>query len=540
LRTVDSSKTYGAVALDSRVAEGLDAAVAASHHQKFLIIRSGGINRAYLGGVDLAFTRRDAPPGNGDWQSGSQLPSIRYGWPRQQGMNYSTVDSLIKPDKHVDPNTDLPATDKASGGGTYTIYGDTNQLWHDRHLAIDGPFVQTLDSHFRERWNDAAGRTAAFSFAAMTSSQAGQLNAACALDVRCKEGDVIFSSDDAMVPNPLPAQPPFTPSTVPMPAPPAGQPPPSGGQSTAQMWRTVQIRKTRTGQDYFQRGEFTVVDGLVSAITRSTELIWIFEQYFWSQPVARILNAQLQKVSSLYVILVLPPHADGAKADDSKARAQHNARYLALSQLVDNVRSRVGVYSMWQPSSTGSGRGIYVHAKSHIYDGTLLVTGSANMNRRSLIGDSELMCAVVDQPMTLGLMQALWTQLFPGSSATGTASSTYPFPIDTSSSGWGARFFASFAAAAAAEGAGGAKSSTALVYSDPPADKPGSAVLPSGASRNLLTDWNKAIDWYDHFLESSCLDYKRLEQGNADLATIRLRLNQYLNNPGEFGLPFRN
>jgi phosphatidylserine/phosphatidylglycerophosphate/cardiolipin synthase-like enzyme len=544
LQKAGAAKTYGAVALDCRVADNGPAAIAASHHQKFLIIRSGGIQRAYMGGVDLAFTRRDAPPGNGDWQSDGQIPAIRLGWPRQAtGVDYSSVDAIVPPNGSDDPGTDLPVADNLSGGKQPTIYGAANHMWHDRHLCLDGPIVQTLDSHFRERWNDTAAAAASLS---ITSAGGKQLSATVK-DRNWHEGDVIFSSPDVMATNPLPAQPQFTASTVPMVASAAGQPAPSDGQSVVQMWRTVPFRRSRLGkQNYFQRGEFTVIDGLVKAITRSTQLIWIFEQYFWSQPLARLLNAQLAKNDSLHVILVLPPHADGDKADDRTARAQHQARYLALNQLVQNVSSRVGVYSMWQSPAAGGpvngGRGIYVHAKSHIYDGTLLVTGSANINRRSLTGDSELMCAVVDQQLTLGLMQALWTELFPDSPATGPAaagSNTPPFPIDTTAPGWGASFFASFAAAAATSFED-ANSTTAFVYADPPPAAPETVTLPSGATRNLLTDWQTWPDWYDHFLESSSIYYQGLEDGNADLATIQTRLNQFvvsLDKPPEF--PFR-
>ena len=528
---LNTSQIYGAVALDCRVADNGRAAIAAAHHQKFLIIRSGGINRAYMGGVDLAFTRRDAPPGKGDWQSGSQLPPFRPGWPRQMtGLDYSSVDNLVKPGPKDNPGTDLPAADNPKAKVPLTIYGDTNHIWHDRHLCLDGPIVQTLDSHFRERWSDAAN---AFALSFITLN--GKLTSVSGMDEGWGDGDVLFSSTDAMASNSLPPQPAFTASTVPMPSPPAGQPSPSSGQSIAQMWRTMPVRRSRPGtQKYLQRGEFTVVDGLVKAISQSTQLIWIFDQYFWSQPFARLLNARLRQVSSLYVILVLPPHADGSDPDDSVARAQHTARYMALTQLVQNVPDRVGVYAMWQSPAAGGapggGQGIYVHAKSHIYDGTLLVTGSANINRRSLTGDSELMCAVVDQPMTLGLMQSLWTQLFPATRAPA---------IDTTATDWGARFFASFAAAAATP-VSASLASTALVYVDTPPATAVSVALPSGAQRNLLKFWNRALDWYDWFLESSSVDYAGLEDGDADLATVQTRLNQYsapLGKPVEF--PFR-
>jgi PLD-like domain len=533
-----SSDIFGAVALDCRVADNGLAAAAAAHHQKFLIIRSGGINRAYMGGVDLAFTRRDAPVGSGDWQSAGNMPLIKNGWPRQAaGVDYMTAGSLaLVADQTDNPGSDLPMIDSPNSDGNQpVIYGTGNQLWHDRHLCLEGPIVQTLDSHFRERWNDYAD-TVALSF----YSYEGSITSISVQDSNWQKGCVIVSSPELLMSNPLPAQPHTTSSTVPMVSPPAGQPSVSSGQSIVQMWRTVPLRKSRIGkQNYFQRGEFTIIDGLVNAVLQSSQLIWIFDQYFWSQPFARLLNYQLAAQSSLYIIVVLPPHADGEDPDDSIARAQHYARYLALSQLVQQFPNRVGVYSMWQnPPTEGSGRGIYVHAKSHIYDGTLLVTGSANMNRRSLTGDSELMCAVLDQQLALSQMQALWTSLFPSRPATGPTTITGytpPFPISLAAPDWGGSFFASFQQAATL---------ASLVYLDTPPPTAVSATLPSGALRNLpgdeaaYTGANKP-GWYDWTLESSSVNYQGLEGNYADLASVMAGLNSCDAPSGTLTFPFR-
>ena len=450
-----SATTFGVVALDMRVADNGRAALGASHHQKFFLIRSGGIHRAYLGGVDLAFTRRDAPVGSGDWQSATAMPPISGGWPHQgTGVDYTTPARVVAPVATDNPGTDLPVT----------IYGQTSQVWHDRHLCLEGPIVQTLDSHFRERWTDIAGHNGA-DMVALTFAQSGSLTTSSAtLDANWGQGCVLMSSADGLPPNALPAQPSTVVSTVPMVTPPPGQPAASSGQSIVQMWRTTPLRLSRgTQQSYFQYGEFTVVDGLVTAVNQANQLIWIFDQYFWSRPLARLLNQRLTASPSLYVIVVLPPHADGADPDDSVARAQHAARYLALTDLVNGAAgNRVNVYSMWQATAGGSGgQGIYVHAKSHIYDATLFVTGSANLNRRSLTGDSELVCAVLDQTLAQSVMTSLWNALLP-------AASPSPFPLNLGTNNWGQAFFNAFAQAAPASATAVTPSTKALVYADPP------------------------------------------------------------------------
>src|ERR1700722_6147948 len=53
------SSPIAIVGLDSRVTS--TTADVAAHHQKMMVVRAGSINVAFCGGVDLAYTRRDAP-----------------------------------------------------------------------------------------------------------------------------------------------------------------------------------------------------------------------------------------------------------------------------------------------------------------------------------------------------------------------------------------------------------------------------------------------------------------------------------------------
>jgi phosphatidylserine/phosphatidylglycerophosphate/cardiolipin synthase-like enzyme len=461
----------GVVALDARTAS--ITVPAASHHQKMMVIRSLGTNVAFVGGVDLAYTRRsDLTLPSGDWQSGNTIPDPAQWWPRPAGVNYAFQAAPAPvPAMATTQATDLPAN----------VYGDSGtpavrQMWHDQHLKLEGPVVATIEHQFRERWVDQADSTWQLGFPPRRVPKLSDLNNPGNLT----SGQVVFSTAlaynaNGIVPLPVPAPIPLVP--------PPALPPPPGTQ--VQMWRTIPLRSERTVPP-FVRGEFTVMAGIANAVQQAQELIWMYDQYFWSQPLARLLNARLQAVPGLRVILILPPFADTSEND------AHLARKLALQALTGGgVANRVGVYNMWyqQPpgNAAASNRGIYVHAKSHTYDNSLLVCGSANLNRRSFLCDTELACAVLDTAAVPTLVpahqQLLWTQLFPAT--------PWPANINRAAAGWGALFFTQFQTAhATASHAGDFR-----LITDPWALN---GPLPNGVVRpvagNLLADYDTAMD----------------------------------------------
>ncbi len=82
-----------------------------SHHQKFVVIRYQGEPErdvAYVGGIDLCYSRRDT---------------------RAHGGATQAVDNMSK------------------------VYGDTPP-WHDIMARISGPAVHDVETVFRERWED--------------------------------------------------------------------------------------------------------------------------------------------------------------------------------------------------------------------------------------------------------------------------------------------------------------------------------------------------------------------------------------------------
>jgi hypothetical protein len=108
--------------------------------------------------------------------------------------------------------------------------------------------------------------------------------------------------------------------------------------------------------------------------------------------VVRVFADALEAQPDLRFIAVVPHFPD---RDSTAYNApQLYARAQALELLREAGGDRVAVYGI----ENHLGRPVYVHAKVCIVDDTWAIIGSDNFNRRSWTHDSELSCAVVDQP----------------------------------------------------------------------------------------------------------------------------------------------
>jgi hypothetical protein len=402
----------GVAALDLRVAETAPPAAhqQAQFHQKLAVIRVGPVVEAHCGGLDLTFTRRDAPAMRGDWQSGADIPDPSERWP---GWADFAGLAEIEPPRHGHRG-DLPPE----------IYGERRQIWHGQHLKLEGPIVADVEEEFRRRWTD--------------SGDVALLDQHATARPRWSAGQAVMSSAGAVRDGRI------------IPLPPA-RPVPAIGASAVQLWHTVPWRAARSSAPPLG-GEYTLMAGLANACARSKELIWIFDQYFWSRPLARMLNRLLHERPGLCVLIVLPPYAGGGSIHQPAARTvhavHHRARRLALTDLVhglgEQAAMRVGVYNLWHRGDQRQGdgtRGIYCHAKAHTYDGSLLVCGSGNLSWRSFTRDVETTAAVVDRDVVRRHQRNLWNWLFHDA----------PWPVDAAEraldldeGGSGAAFLAAF------------------------------------------------------------------------------------------------
>lgn len=237
-------------------------------------------------------------------------------------------------------------------------YGPT-PAWHDVQVAIQGPAVHDVETTFRERWEDSTPLT---------------LNPGRILS------SLVHRED--LAPEPLGDQ-----------APPP--PPVPGGHDVVQILRTYPVIYPKSF-DFAPEGERSVMLGNTKAIARAERLVYVEDQFLWSEEVGAHFAGALRANPDLRLVVVLPmvPDREGAVAEVP----QLYGRFLAMRQIIEAGGDRVAVFGL----TNERGLPVYVHAKTCIIDHRWASVGSDNLNRRSWTSDSEIACTVVDDRGDLG------------------------------------------------------------------------------------------------------------------------------------------
>ncbi|GAA1595496.1 phospholipase D-like domain-containing protein [Kribbella hippodromi] len=234
--------------------------------------------------------------------------------------------------------------------------------WHDVMLELRGPVVGDLLRCFIERWDDPHP-----------------------LDRRTPYRMVIQRLAR------MPRHPGELPETFPD--------PPPAGPHTVQVLRTYAHK--HPGFPFAPHGEYSIARAYLKAFRRAKSLIYLEDQYLWSNLVAEGLREALERSPELRIIAVVPryPDQDGRVSGPPARHAQ-----LEALRLLDS--DRVAVYDL----ENENGVPIYVHAKVCIVDDTWMTCGSDNFNRRSWTSDSELTCAIDSPELARSLRSQLWSE----------------------------------------------------------------------------------------------------------------------------------
>jgi len=223
--------------------------------------------------------------------------------------------------------------------------------WHDATLELRGPVVGDLLRTFLERWDDPhpLDRRTPYRMALQRLAR-------------------------------MPRHPKPLPTTFPD--------PPAAGRHAVQLLRTYGRR--RPAYPFAPDGERSVAHGYLKVFRLAHRLIYLEDQYLWSEAIVGSLAEALERSPQLRVIAVVPrfPDADGRLTGPPNRLGQLDA----LGRLSAAAPDRVAAFDLENEAGTP----IYVHAKVCIVDDVWFACGSDNVNRRSWTSDSELTCAVVD------------------------------------------------------------------------------------------------------------------------------------------------
>lgn len=232
-------------------------------------------------------------------------------------------------------------------------YGPTPP-WHDVQVAIQGPAVHDVETTFRERWEDSTPLTI----------NPGRLLSS-----------LVHRED--LSPEPLTEQ-----------APPPPRRP--DGHDVVQIIRTFPVLLPQ-GFDFAPDGERSVMLGNTKAISNAEHLVYVEDQYLWSDDVGEHFASALRQQPDLRLVVVLPmvPDLEGALAEVP----QLYGRSQAMRAILEAGGDRVAVFGLCNEE----GLPIYVHSKTCVIDQRWASVGSDNLNRRSWTSDSEIACTVVDE-----------------------------------------------------------------------------------------------------------------------------------------------
>jgi phosphatidylserine/phosphatidylglycerophosphate/cardiolipin synthase-like enzyme len=171
-----------------------------------------------------------------------------------------------------------------------------------------------------------------------------------------------------------------------------------------QVLRTYPAKRPR--YPFAPEGERSIARAYARAFARARRLIYIEDQYFWSELMAKALAEALQRERDLHVIAVVPryPETDSAVSGPPIRFGQQVAGNL----LREAGGERFAMYDL----ESRTGTPVYVHAKICVVDDEWMTCGSDNLNMRSWTHDSEITCAVVDPEGTLPrtLRTSLWAE----------------------------------------------------------------------------------------------------------------------------------
>lgn len=246
---------------------------------------------------------------------------------------------------------------------------DDELAWHDVACRLEGPAARFFATHFRERWNN-------------------------------ERDDFVSFMTDADVPDGVEAIP--TSSTLaPIDLDLEASAAASGSARVAPL-RTISAQAKST----LSRSPETLVteiqEGYCSMIAGAERLICIETQFLRSKTIVDALLERAKENEQLEIIVVLPIAPETALVPGEPDAATKQGQHLQnkwLGLLGEKLGPRFGAFTLVrrgpaEPDPVNHPKRterdiVYVHAKVMVVDETTAIIGSANLNDRSMLTDTE-------------------------------------------------------------------------------------------------------------------------------------------------------
>lgn len=228
--------------------------------------------------------------------------------------------------------------------------------WHDIHLRLEGPITRDLEREFVMRWNRDRGASRRLPIGGWKGYERLSLSP--------------LSSEDDIPPKTL---------------------------HEVQMLRTVSHDGMTSPYSTDKR---EIIDAYVKAIAGATSFIYMENQYFRSDELAKAVAARVRDVPTLVVIMVVVANAgadDGANAITAHGDYLQFDTFDTIAQATQPARFRL--YTMF---------GRAVHSKFILVDDRWMCLGSANANVRSFEMDTELNVQTTAPALVGAFRRRLW------------------------------------------------------------------------------------------------------------------------------------
>lgn len=235
--------------------------------------------------------------------------------------------------------------------------------FHDVHCRIKGPAAHEVLKIFRQRWEDHPGH------AGLEEDPALQIS--CPYKWKRTDHCALLGLEETR--------------------------PPWEGEMYVQIGRTygngMRHSGVPGGYSFARDGEQTARRMVLKAIREAQQFIYIEDQYLVSTEISRALIAALPRIHHLTILI--PDGSITTMAMVSCLGLGEQVRFRRhefIRPLRAAAPGKVGVFFL---APAGSPR-TYVHSKMMVVDDEYAIIGSANLNRRSLTHDSEVIAGIYD------------------------------------------------------------------------------------------------------------------------------------------------